>query len=219
MKFFVTGTDTDAGKTHAACALLRAARIRGLTCESYKPIESGCPVESKPGRDACALAVAAGSTPRSTYMFTPPIAPHVAARQAGLSINLESIAQQASAIEENSEFFLVEGAGGLVVPICDDKNFSHLAARLEYPVIIVAADRLGAMNHTLLTLEAARSRNLPIACVVLSETTPGSGRGLDNHGAIAHFGDVTTFSLPYRESADASAEDALPIVEHLRQPS
>ncbi len=215
MSFFVTGTDTDAGKTYVSCALLRAARARGLRALGYKPIESGCPIAGKPGRDASALASAAGTDPESTYMLEPAIAPHLAAREAEVELDLTRVFEHAQSLRRNSEFFLVEGAGGFLVPISGSTSFSDIPRKLSLPSILVVADRLGAINHSLLTLEALASRDLPVACVVLTETESSSGRDLGNLRAIEEFSHAKAFSIPFVTKEEEATNHAGPILDYL----
>jgi len=217
MGFFVTGTDTDAGKTHVTRALLLAARSLGLRCAGYKPIESGCPNSNAPGHDASALAAAAGTAPLTTYTFLPAIAPHLAARQAGITIDVDHICERTSALQQASEFLLVEGAGGFLVPLSEHCSTADLAAGLQLPLLLVAADRLGAINHTLLTIEAARHRNLDIRAVILSEVTAGAGHGLENRNAIEEYGQVPVFELAHCTGDAELAHAAQPILEALRR--
>lgn len=213
--FFVTGTDTNVGKTFVSCALLRAAHDMGLSCLGYKPVESGCPNADQPGLDAQALAKAAASRPETTYMFEPAIAPHTAARQATIQIDIERIQRRAAELTKSSEFLLIEGAGGFLVPLTKTESISDLSVGLDIPLIIVAANKLGAINHTLLTIEAARARGLKLAAVILTEPQPGLGDGLGNLDAIRDYGDVTVFAFPHNSICDLSGP-ATAVVEQLR---
>ena len=217
MGFFVTGTDTDAGKTHVTRALLLAARNLGLTCAGYKPIESGCPNSNAPGHDASALAAAAGTAPLTTYTFGPAIAPHLAARRAAVTIDVDRICDRTRQLKVDSEIFLVEGAGGFLVPLSATSSTADLAVALKLPLILVAANRLGAINHTLLTIEAARHRNLDIRAVVLSEVTAGAGHGLENQNAIEEHGQVPVFEFAHCTGDVELAHEAAPILEAIRR--
>ena len=215
--FFVTGTDTDAGKTYVSRALLLAAREAGLTCAGYKPIESGCPTADEPGHDAIALSIAAGTKPLTTYTFAPPIAPHIAASRAGIEIELERICTAAQELQHKTEFFLVEGAGGFLVPLSSSYSIADLATQLNFPLILVVPNRLGAINHALLSIEAAHHRNLEIAAVILSEVERGAGSGLENQKSIEQFGHVPVFDLPHCTTSTAMAKAATPILKTLRK--
>jgi dethiobiotin synthetase len=175
---FVTGTDTGAGKTAVACALARAARGAGLHVRVLKPIETGC-ARGADGAlvpaDALALAAAAGDDAPVTrlcpYRFELPAAPEVAAAAEDTAIELAPIADALSLARKDADLVIVEGAGGLLVPIARELDMAGLAARFDLPVLVVARAALGTINHTLLTLEAARARELRVLGVVVSHTT------------------------------------------------
>jgi dethiobiotin synthetase len=176
--YFVTGTDTDVGKTHVACALAGLALSRGHRVFAFKPIETGCvanPAREYVGADQERLAVAAGDWQRGplrgAYRFALPAAPLVAAAAAQSTIDLALIERTARAGAEQGRAALtiVEGAGGWRVPITLDADMGSLARRLGLPVLVVARARLGTINHTLLTIEAVLQDGLPLAAVVLSQ--------------------------------------------------
>lgn len=175
---FVTGTDTGAGKTAVACALARAARAAGLRVRVLKPIETGC-ARGADGElvpaDALALAAAAGDDAPLTrlcpYRFELPAAPEVAAAAEGAAIELGRIAEALSLARKDAELVIVEGAGGLLVPITRELDMAGLAARFDLPLVVAARAALGTINHTLLTLEAARARELRVLGVVVSHIT------------------------------------------------
>jgi dethiobiotin synthetase len=174
---FVTGTDTGAGKTAVGCALARAARAAGLHVRVLKPIETGC-TRGADGAlvpaDALALAAAAGDdAPLARvcpYRFALPAAPEVAAAAEGAVIELGPIADALADATKDADLVLVEGAGGLLVPIAPGLDMAGLAARFDLPLVVVARASLGTINHTLLTLEAARARNLRVLGVAVSHT-------------------------------------------------
>lgn len=173
---FVTGTDTDVGKTALSCALLRGAARRGHATAAMKPVETGCHRDGDRlvARDAVALRAAstlghaitdATSCP---YRFEPPVAPSVAARAAGVVVDVDAIAAaHARLVALDPGMLLVEGAGGLLVPIGPGFVIADLARQLALPLVVVARDRLGAINHASLTVEVARHRGLAVAAVVL----------------------------------------------------
>lgn len=163
---FVTGTDTGVGKTFVSCALIRAARARGLRVFAFKPIETGC---VGAGDDQRALAEAAGDdVPRGTYSFALAAAPWVAAEQAGVELRLERIEEDLRTGVSTADRVLVEAAGGWRVPVTRTYDTSELARRIGLPVLVVARGGLGTINHTLLTIEAIRHDGLEIFGVVLS---------------------------------------------------
>lgn len=173
---FVTGTDTNVGKTYVACALARRARARGHKVFAFKPIETGCTLTDGGyiGADQELLAAAAGDWQtgplRGLYRFPLPAAPLVAAQQAGSAIDLGLVERTAheGAVQAGTTWLLVEGAGGWRVPITPDADMAALARRLQLPVLVVARASLGTINHSLLTLEAVERDGLPVAALVLS---------------------------------------------------
>lgn len=181
IELFVTGTDTGVGKTTVGCALLAAARARGMRTRALKPVETGCAGEAgvlQPA-DAIALDRAAGhvSTAGSStvYRFSAPLAPSVAAERVGQAVALAPILRAADRLRSLApDLLVIEGAGGLLVPLTSSVDMADLAAALAMPLLIVARDGLGTINHTLLTLEAAAARGLPIAAVVLCAANAGT---------------------------------------------
>ena len=168
--FFVTGTDTDAGKTLMTSGLLYAARARGLTTAAGKPVASGSERTSHGLRNADALALQAQCTPTLPYdavnpvAFEPAIAPHIAASEAGRELSVASLlAPMQTLLAANADLTLIEGAGGWRVPLRDDACLSDLAMALNLPVILVVGVRLGAINHARLTLEAIERDGLKVA--------------------------------------------------------
>jgi dethiobiotin synthetase len=170
---FVTGTDTNVGKTFVACALIAALRAHGRRVAVMKPIETG--VADRP-EDALALRAAAEDpVPLDTVCpirLRAPLAPSVAARLEGRTIDPEDLVQRVGARASGSDLLLVEGAGGLLVPIAGTFTFADLARRAALPVLIVAANRLGAVNHTALTARAASAFGLAVRGFVLSQPAP-----------------------------------------------
>lgn len=167
---FVTGTDTGVGKTLVACALLRALRVRGIDAAGMKPIETG--VGEGGPLDALALQAAAGGGDELSDVcplrFALPAAPSVAARAEGRAVELWAIERAHQRLAVRRDFVVVEGAGGLLVPLDAEHCNADLARRLGLPLLVVARGALGTINHTLLTLEAAIGRGLAVAGVVIS---------------------------------------------------
>jgi dethiobiotin synthetase len=159
--FFVTATDTGVGKTFVTAALAAALRARGHDIAVFKPVQSGATADD-PSGDAALLGA------DCVYAFAAPLAPLVAARAEGRTIELEPILARAGELAREHELLLVEGAGGLLVPLADDLDVADLAVALGLPLVVVARAGLGTVNHTLLTIEAARARGLEIAGIVLN---------------------------------------------------
>lgn len=174
---FVTGTDTGAGKTRVTCALIRQARVEGIKVFGWKPVASGC--ERTPdglrNDDALALQHAAGTSEPyellNPYAFEPPIAPHLAAKQAGCEIRVQELDRVYRELKRRYDLILVEGAGGWRVPLGDIWTFGAWAAEHEWPVLLVVGMRLGCLNHALLTAESV-SRDTQLAGWVANVLPP-----------------------------------------------
>ena len=168
--FFVSGTDTGVGKTLVACALVRAMRRRGLDVGVMKPIETGVGAEGP--LDALALRDAAEAREPLEEIcpqtFALPAAPTVAAASEGRAVELEAIRDAFARLRGRHEWLVAEGAGGLLVPAARDLSMADLCREFQLPLLIVGRAALGTINHTLLTLEAAEARNLPVAGAVIS---------------------------------------------------
>lgn len=157
---FITGTDTDCGKTVVACGVVRVLRARGLRVGVMKPVAAGAALTSDGPRNQDALDLIAASGLDLPYalvnpcVYAPPIAPHVAAAQAGVSIRFAPLLDAFARIRETSDAVVVEGAGGWRVPLGPDGDMADLAAALDLPVLLVVGLRLGCLNHALLTAES-----------------------------------------------------------------
>ncbi len=182
---FVTGTDTGVGKTFVTAGLARLLSERGLRVGVMKPVETGCDRRGDDlvPADAEQLMTAAGGhqdlSSVCPYRFEAPLAPDMAARQEGRSIDPVVILDRFRAVAASHDIILVEGAGGLLVPIWERYTMADLAGDVGLPLLVVSASRLGAVSHTLLTLEHARFRGLPIAAYVLNQLTGAAGSGKD----------------------------------------
>jgi dethiobiotin synthetase len=167
---FVTGTDTGVGKTLVACALARGLRGRGLEVGVMKPVETG--VGAAGPADARALREAAGVYDPLQCIcpqaFALPAAPSVAAAAEGCAVDRKALRAAFDALRARHDWMLVEGAGGLLVPLDEDDSMADLAADLGLPLLVVTRGSLGTINHTRLTLEVAAVRGLAVAGVVIS---------------------------------------------------
>jgi dethiobiotin synthetase len=167
---FVTGTDTGVGKTLFACALIRGLRARGIDAGGMKPVETG--VQDGEPSDALALRRAAGATDLledvCPQQFALPAAPTAAAAEEQRSVDLDAIRRAHETLSKRHAFLVIEGAGGLLVPAAGGTTMADLACAFSVPLLVVARASLGTINHTRLTLEAARARNLEVAGVVIS---------------------------------------------------
>jgi dethiobiotin synthetase len=166
MNYFITGTDTDVGKTLICCALLHGFAGLGHRVVGFKPVASGCD-DNGHNDDAMRLR-AAGNVQASygqinPYCFAQAVAPHLAAKFVGIDINLDRITQSYRELAAQADVVIVEGAGGYQVPLNGHQNIADLAMQLELPVILVVGMRLGCINHALLTAESISASGLRLA--------------------------------------------------------
>lgn len=167
--FFVTGTDTGAGKTVVSVLLLRALRAAGRTALAMKPVAAGCDVTADGLRNEDVEALrAAASFPvareaMNPYAFAPPISPHLAAARAGVAIDFGLLRERLDTLRRQADVVLVEGAGGWYAPVSDAATMADLAQALALPVVLVVGLRLGCLNHALLSAEAIARGGLPCA--------------------------------------------------------
>ncbi|WP_422403339.1 dethiobiotin synthase [Pseudomonas sp. GZD-209] len=190
--YFIAGTDTDVGKTTIAAGLLHAARQHGLSTLAAKPVASGCVVTPKGLRNSDALALIDESSIKLPYeevnpfAFEPAIAPHVAAREAGVALSVPTLLEAMHhVLAQHADFTLIEGAGGWRVPLSDHANLSDLAIALKLPVILVVGVRLGCINHALLSAEAIARDGLQLAGWVANIVDPRTSRLEDNLSSLA----------------------------------
>jgi dethiobiotin synthetase len=176
---FITATDTGVGKTYVTALIARALRQTGRIVGAYKPVASGAELGtdgSASWGDVAALTDAIGGQFDSLRVcplrFQAPLAPNVAARREHAVIDFERLCQGARWWQGQVEILLVEGVGGLLCPLTDRETITDLALALKYPLLVVARLGLGTINHTLLTVEAARSRGLTVAGILLNEPEP-----------------------------------------------
>ena len=213
--FFITGTDTEVGKTFVTCALLHLAHGRGLAAVGMKPVAAGLGVTGR-GEDVeqliAASSVAAPLELINPYGFAAPIAPHLAAAAEGQRIDIGMIAANARRLAEMVDLLLVEGVGGFRVPLSAEFDTADLAVRLGLPVILVVGLRLGCLNHALLTAEAIAARGLPFAGWIANTIDPGMAHREENIATLAERLNVPLLgTLPHAENPAAAAR-------HLRLP-
>ncbi|MFL9709179.1 dethiobiotin synthase [Methylobacillus sp. Pita1] len=176
--YFVTGTDTGVGKTMVSSMLVRQFAARGLRSVGMKPVASGCERQNEQliSEDVTQLLAASNVelslSDINPYAFEPAIAPHIAAKQAGVQIDLDHILAAFERLQSQADVVIVEGAGGFYVPLDDQHDIADLAAKLGLPVILVVGMRLGCINHALLTAEAIRQRGLALAGWVANQADP-----------------------------------------------
>lgn len=204
MSFIVAGTDTDAGKTVASAVLAKALARRG-DVGYWKPIASG----ARDGRDVDVVARLAGvPCAAETYLLPEPFSPHLAARLEGVTIEMETLERAWQALRQAhpNRRWLIEGAGGLLVPLDDVGTLQvDFFARLALPVVLVARSGLGTINHSLLSLEALRRRQLQVAGIVL--VGPPNA---ENRRAIERLGGVATLAeIHWLDSLDPASVAAV----------
>jgi dethiobiotin synthetase len=208
---FVTGTGTGVGKTIVSAALLAAMRTAGEPVLAHKPVVTGLdepPREWPPDHDL--LGLAAGMEPKEVapLRFGPPVSPHLAAELGGTPIDAAQLVASARAAggkrnDGSGNTLIVEGVGGLLTPLTDDFTVRDLASELGLPVVVTATTGLGTINHTLLTIEAARTARLSVAAVVLTPwPQPPSRMEQSNRETIARLGEIDVAGLGPIASAD-----------------
>jgi dethiobiotin synthetase len=212
--YFLTGTDTGIGKTLVTCALLLRARRDGLAAAGLKPVAAGTDAAGR-NDDVEAIVAASGMAlaPATVnpYCFAPAIAPHIAAAEAGRSIDFAVIADACAAAVRQADLVVVEGVGGFRVPLGVDRDSADLAVALDLPVILVVGMRLGCLNHALLTAEAIAARGLTLAGWVANRVDPDMPRFAENLAALtARLPAPLLGCIPFLPGADpARAADHL----------
>lgn len=181
---FVAGTDTGVGKTRVAVGLVRSLRMAGVRVAGMKPVAAGIDPGAAMNEDVVALAAADGlglpPRVRNPYAFADPIAPHLAARDAGIAMDLRTVAEAARAIRSRAGTLVVEGAGGVRVPFAPGLDMLDVAKGLDLPVLLVVGVRLGCLNHALLAADAVAARGLRLAGWVANRIDPSMLRADDN---------------------------------------
>jgi dethiobiotin synthetase len=169
---FVTGTDTGVGKTQVSAALTRYLHARGVDVGVMKPVESGVADPGELGEDGRLLQWSARSDdPRdliSPYRLRQPLAPSLAARNEKVHIDFAHLKQTAALLSDKHDFLVIEGAGGLMTPLSGGLLVADLARDLGFPLLVVSRPGLGTINHTLLTIFAARAMEIPLAGFIIN---------------------------------------------------
>ncbi|MEJ2347035.1 MAG: dethiobiotin synthase [Gammaproteobacteria bacterium] len=183
---FVTGTDTGVGKTAVTLGIMRGLQRRGRKVVAMKPIASGCERTGDGLRNDDALQLQAQASVQlayeqvNPYAFAPAIAPHVAAREAGLEMRVQTVVERYRAMPVDADCVLVEGVGGWLVPLDRDRTLEDLAKGLRLPVVLVVGMRLGCLNHALLTQRAVAASGLALAGWVANVIDPAMERIREN---------------------------------------
>lgn len=186
---FVIGTDTGVGKTWIAAALLRSLAAAGFRAVGMKPVAAGFEPGTSINADVAALCDAGNvDAPlewRNPYAFAAPVAPHLAAAESGVTIDMTRIADAAARLRARADALVVEGAGGALVPIDRTHDMLDVAAALELPLLLVVGMRLGCLNHALATVLAVQRRGLVLAGWVANAMAPGMALLARNVEALA----------------------------------
>jgi len=192
---FVTGTDTEVGKTVAAAWL-----VRRLGADYFKPVQAGLEGETDEAVVRRLTAFPDDHFHPSTYSLKAPMSPHAAARREGITIDLDAFR-----LPESSRPVVVEGAGGILVPLHHPATLADLMVKLALPVVLVSRTTLGTINHTLLGIECLRGRGLAVAGVIFC-----GDPHRENREAIEQFGNVTALAeIPWLDPLDSGALDAV----------
>lgn len=176
--YFITGTDTDVGKTYIASALVRHFVEQGLQTIGMKPVAAGAEmVNGRLLNSDVAELIKAGNVDAdlasiNPYVFAPAIAPHIAAEQVGVKISLDNIHQAFDRLQSQAEVIIIEGAGGFRVPINRQETMADLAIKLNIPIILIVGVRLGCINHALMTAGSIRAAGLTLAGWVANRIHP-----------------------------------------------
>jgi dethiobiotin synthetase len=188
---FVTGTDTGVGKTLASCTLLHALRARGLRAVGMKPLASGCEATPDGLRNEDALALQAASNPRpayddlNPYALPLPLAPEIAAREAGIEVALAPILAAHARLRAQADVVVVEGVGGWAAPLSGQLDQADLVRALELPVVLVVGLRLGCLNHAYLSVRAILADGCRLAGWIGTGIDPAMARIDDNRALLA----------------------------------
>lgn len=211
--YFVVGTDTGIGKTHATCALLHAlARRHARTC-GMKPIASGGVQTADGFANEDSIAHRAASTLRvppeldNPILLPEPLSPHLSAARAGTAIDVELVLKAVADLRARTDALVVEGAGGFLVPLSETLTGADLAVAMGLPLVLVVGMRLGCLNHALLTAEAIRARGLALAGWIANRVDPGFLCPDENLAYLrAHLGAPLLADLPFSASPDPRAD-------------
>jgi dethiobiotin synthetase len=210
--YFVTGTGTGIGKTLASCALLHAFRAYGKSAVGMKPVVAGC--ENGKWADVELLAAASSiDAPReliNPYALVPPIAPHIAAKQAGIHIDISVICHACIELQKIADIVIVEGVGGFRVPLDDHQDSADMAKALGLPVILVVGMQLGCLNHALLTAQAVCLAGLQFRGWIANRIDPDMHAFDENVATLEQRLDCPLLGvLPFEQNPEAKKISAL----------
>lgn len=177
-RWFITGTDTEVGKTVASCALLQAAALAGYRTAGYKPVASGSEMTQEGVRNSDALALQRHSSVALRYeqvnplTFLEPTSPHIVSQEEGRPIDFATLSAGLAALEPLADWVQVEGAGGWFTPLSQTATFADWVVKEQLPVILVVGVKLGCINHALLTAQAVAAAGLPLAGWIANDVQP-----------------------------------------------
>lgn len=215
--YFITGTDTEVGKTHATCALLATAAQRGLRTVALKPVAAGVDASGRNDDVVRLMAASNVALPERTvnpWLLNEPLSPHIAARHAGVEITAATIIETFHLADERADLLLVEGVGGLYAPLSDTLTQPELIRQLDIPVILVVGLRLGCLNHALLTAAAIEHEGLRLAGWIGNRIDPAFQAQAENIQTLNERLNAPCLGiLPYDSAASASS-----LASHLSLP-
>ena len=218
---FITGTDTAVGKTFFACGLAALLKKSGYKVGVMKPVETGCGQDDGKlvPQDAAALKEVSGcEIPLEQicpYQFREPLAPSVAAEREGARIDIDRLVSMYNKISVDHDITIVEGAGGLLVPLLPSYTYADFAKVLKLPLIVVAANKLGMINHLLLTLEHASCKGLSVLGYVLNqiESQPSLGAETNREALVSLTGVPCIGEVPYIEDSHRQKAPLLDLID------
>lgn len=212
---FVTGTDTGVGKTLVASGLARHLRNSGLNVGVMKPVETGVADPVLPGPDAALLQWAAGCADAleliAPYRLRAPLAPALAAKEEAVAVDLAHLVETARSLRDRHDFTLIEGAGGLMVPLAGGLLVADLVLQLGLPLLVICRPGLGTINHTLLTVHAARTMGIPLAGIIINgmPAKPDAAEALAPHTLASLASADLLGVLPRVEGSDREKVESL----------
>jgi dethiobiotin synthetase len=200
---FVAGTGTGVGKTVVTAAIVARLRQAGVDAVGVKPVQTGADDDAGVVADACAeLGVPSTDASRCFARLDPALAPRVAAERSGRTVDVDRIGQRCETTIDDQEATVVEGIGGIRVPITDDREVLDLAESIGLPCVVVARPELGTLNHTALTVRALRDRSLSVSGVLLSDYRGETVAERTNPEELARMLDVPVATLPAIDAED-----------------
>jgi len=212
-RYFVTGTDTEVGKTVASCALLQAANRAGFRTAGYKPVASGSEMTTDGLRNTDALALQRNSGVAlkyedvNPYTFAEPTSPHIVSEDEGRPIDAHALSAGLQALSHKADWVLVEGAGGWYTPLAADWTFADWVQAERLPVILVVGVKLGCINHALLTAQAIAQAGLPLVGWIANDVIPPGKRHTEYLATLTRLLPAPLLGeIPYLEHGPDAAE-------------